>query len=54
MAISGHTPRAFLCDAFADGLNYFLERNPQIKPRLIGRFEAWQTIALMRFCGTSE
>ena len=38
-----------LCDAFADGLNYFLEHNPQIKPRLIARFEAWQTIALMRF-----
>ena len=38
-----------LCDAFADGLNYFLERNPQVKPRLIARFEAWQTIALMRF-----
>jgi acyl-homoserine-lactone acylase len=38
-----------LCDAFAGGLNYFLERNPQIKPRLIARFEAWQTIALMRF-----
>jgi penicillin amidase len=38
-----------LCDAFVDGLNYFLERNPQVKPRLIDRFEAWQTIALMRF-----
>jgi penicillin amidase len=38
-----------LCDAFADGLNYFLERNPQIKPRLITHFEAWQAIALMRF-----
>jgi acyl-homoserine-lactone acylase len=38
-----------LCDAFADGLNYFLERNPQVKSRLIDHFEAWQTIALMRF-----
>ena len=38
-----------LCDAFADGLNYFLERNPQVRPRLISHFEAWQTIALMRF-----
>jgi len=38
-----------LCDAFAAGLNYFLERNPQVKPRLIARFEPWQTIALMRF-----
>ena len=38
-----------LCDAFAAGLNYFLERNAQVKPRLIARFEPWQTIALMRF-----
>jgi acyl-homoserine-lactone acylase len=38
-----------LCDAFADGLNYFLERNQQVRPRLIDHFEAWQTIALMRF-----
>ena len=38
-----------LCDAFANGLNYFLERNPQVRPRLISHFEAWQTIALMRF-----
>ena len=38
-----------LCDAFVAGLNYFLEHNPQIKPRLITHFEAWQTIALMRF-----
>lgn len=38
-----------LCDAFVDGLNYFLERNPQARPRLITHFEAWQTIALMRF-----
>src|SRR5690349_1920052 len=38
-----------LCDAFAGGLNYFLERNPQAQPRLISHFEGWQTIALMRF-----
>jgi acyl-homoserine-lactone acylase len=38
-----------LCNALADGLNYFLERNPQVKPRLIAHFEAWQTIALMKF-----
>jgi acyl-homoserine-lactone acylase len=38
-----------LCDAFAGGLNYFLERNPQVKPRLITHFEAWQAIALMKF-----
>ena len=38
-----------LCDAFVDGLNYFVERNPQVKPKLITHFEAWQTIAVMRF-----
>jgi acyl-homoserine-lactone acylase len=38
-----------LCDAYADGLNYFLERNPQVRPRLISHFEPWQIIALVRF-----
>jgi acyl-homoserine-lactone acylase len=30
-----------LCDAFADGLNYYLASNPQTTPRLLTRFEAW-------------
>ena len=30
-----------LCDAYAAGLNYFLEKNPNVKPRLITRFEPW-------------
>jgi acyl-homoserine-lactone acylase len=30
-----------LCDAFAAGLNYYLEKNPNVKPRLITRFEPW-------------
>lgn len=30
-----------LCDAYAAGLNYYLERNPNVKPRLITRFEPW-------------
>ncbi|HSF25137.1 MAG TPA: penicillin acylase family protein [Blastocatellia bacterium] len=38
-----------LCDAVAEGLNFFLARNPQVKPRLITRFEAWQTFAATRF-----
>jgi len=38
-----------LCDAFADGLNYFLERSPHVKSRLIAHFEGWQIIALMKF-----
>ena len=38
-----------LSEALADGLNYFLARNPQVKPRLITRFEPWQTYATTRF-----
>ncbi|HXG85684.1 MAG TPA: penicillin acylase family protein [Pyrinomonadaceae bacterium] len=30
-----------LCDAYAAGLNYYLERNPTVRPRLINRFEPW-------------
>jgi penicillin amidase len=35
--------------AVADGLNYYLARNPQVKPRLISRFEPWHTMAFRRF-----
>jgi len=38
-----------LSEALAAGLNYFLARNPQVTPRLITRFEAWQTYATTRF-----
>ena len=30
-----------LCQAFADGANYYLQTNPQVKPRLLTRFEPW-------------
>jgi acyl-homoserine-lactone acylase len=38
-----------ICQATADGLNYFLEKNPQVKPRLISRFEPWHLLAFGRF-----
>ena len=38
-----------ICQALADGFNYFLERNPQVKPRLITRFEPWYVFAFNRF-----
>jgi acyl-homoserine-lactone acylase len=38
-----------LADAFADGINYFLAHNPQVKPRLITHFEPWYTYAFSRF-----
>jgi acyl-homoserine-lactone acylase len=37
-----------LCDAVADGLNYYLARNPQVKPGLITHFEPWYVLALIR------
>jgi acyl-homoserine lactone acylase PvdQ len=30
-----------LCDAWADGLNYYLETHSEVKPRLLTRFEPW-------------
>lgn len=30
-----------LLNAWADGMNYFLYKNPQIKPRVIQKFEPW-------------
>src|SRR5262245_6415944 len=38
-----------LCQAVADGYNYFLEKNPQVKPRLLTKFEPWYPIAFGRF-----
>ncbi len=39
-----------LLDAAADGLNYYLHKNPGIKPRLITRFQPWY--ALLRTDGS--
>lgn len=30
-----------LCDAFADGINYYLYIHPDVKPRLLTHFEPW-------------
>lgn len=30
-----------LCDAFADGINYYLHTHPEVTPRLLTRFEPW-------------
>ena len=30
-----------LCDAFADGLNYYLATHPEVEPKVITRFEPW-------------
>ncbi len=30
-----------LCDAFADGINYYLHTHPEVTPRLLTHFEPW-------------
>ncbi|HYX82371.1 MAG TPA: penicillin acylase family protein [Gemmatimonadales bacterium] len=34
-----------LMDAFADGLNYFLFKHPEVKPRVITHFEPWMALS---------
>jgi acyl-homoserine lactone acylase PvdQ len=34
-----------LMDAFADGLNYYLYRHPEVKPRVVRRFEPWMALS---------
>ena len=38
-----------LARAFADGYNFFLERNPDGTPRLITRMEPWHVLAFERY-----
>ncbi|MGH7638739.1 MAG: penicillin acylase family protein, partial [Gemmatimonadaceae bacterium] len=33
-----------LMDAYADGLNFYLYKNPQVKPKVITRFEPWMAL----------
>src|SRR5262249_54322177 len=33
-----------LMDAFADGLNFYLSRHPEVKPRVIAHFEPWMAL----------
>lgn len=38
-----------ICDAFAAGLNYYLRRHPEVRPRLLTQFEAWYPLAFIRY-----
>jgi penicillin amidase len=38
-----------LVDAFADGLNYYLAKHPDVHPRLLTRMEPWYPLALIRY-----
>jgi len=37
-----------ICDAYTDGLNYYLAKNPHIKPQLLTCFEPWYDFASER------
>jgi len=32
-------------NAFADGLNYYLAKHPDVRPRVIQRFEPWMALS---------
>ncbi len=38
-----------LCDAYAAGFNYYLERHPEVRPRLLTQIEPWHTLAFIRY-----
>ena len=38
-----------LCDAFAAGFNHYLERHPEVRPRLLTKIEPWYTLAFIRY-----
>lgn len=33
-----------LCEAWADGINYYLHTHPEVKPKVLTRFEPWMTM----------
>lgn len=37
-----------ICEAYAAGLNHYLAKHPEVKPRLITKFEPWHVIAYER------
>ncbi len=46
-AIYSRSPRWLqsVMNAWADGLNYYLYKHPQVKPKVIARFEPWMPLA---------
>jgi acyl-homoserine lactone acylase PvdQ len=41
-------PLRAIYDGYAAGLNHYLASNPEVKPKLITRFEPWHTLAMLR------
>ncbi|NOT06792.1 MAG: penicillin acylase family protein [Gemmatimonadales bacterium] len=38
-----------LCEAFANGVNYYLATHPEVRPRLLVRIEPWYPLAFIRY-----
>ncbi len=38
-----------IAEAYVAGLNYYLEKHPEVKPRLITKFEPWMVLAFSRY-----
>ena len=38
-----------ICDAFAAGVNYYLARHPEKRPRLLEKIEPWHPLAFIRY-----
>ena len=38
-----------ICDAFAAGVNYYLQRHPEVRPRLLTKMEPWYPLAFIRY-----
>src|SRR5947209_10750085 len=45
-----------LMDSFADGLNFYLYKHPEVKPRVIQHFEPWMALSFTEgsVCGDIE
>jgi penicillin amidase len=38
-----------LVDAYAEGLNFYLEKHPEVHPRLLSKMEPWYPLAFIRY-----
>ena len=38
-----------ICDAYAAGFNYYLEKHPAVRARLLTKIEPWYTLAFIRY-----
>jgi penicillin amidase len=38
-----------ICDGYSEGLNYYLEKNPDVTPKLLKHFEPWHIVAFINY-----